>query len=424
MSATTRLDGMLLVEHTFDVPLDHGTPGSPTIRLFAREVVPASAPRESRPMLLYLQGGPGGTSPRPRARDGWIAAALDDGFRVLLLDQRGTGRSALVDLATLPSEAPAAAERLRHFRADAIVRDAEVVRRSLLGDDGRWTLLGQSYGGFLALTYLSLAPEALDGVMITGGVPSLDRPALDVYRATFEEVARKTTRHLERYPQDERTLLDLLAYVRDHEVTLPDGTRLSEAQLRTLGFQLGMADGREALHEALELAFVGEGAERRLPHAFLSRLQGLNPFAGNPIFSVLHEAAYAQGEASAWAAERALAERAAAGAIREPWLTGEMLFRLTFADGASLRPLAAAAELLAARADWPRLYDVEALARNRVPVASIAYAEDMYVPLAFSQETAARVGRMRAWVTNEYEHDGLRKDGARILRRLLAILRE
>ena len=38
------------------------------------------------------QGGPGGGSPRPTSRTGWLGAAVER-YRVLLLDQRGTGRS-------------------------------------------------------------------------------------------------------------------------------------------------------------------------------------------------------------------------------------------------------------------------------------------------------------------------------------------
>jgi dienelactone hydrolase len=49
-------------------------------------------------------------------------------------------------------------------RADSIVADAEVVRKALVPrnattQDGKWSILGQSFGGFCALTYLSHAPQ-------------------------------------------------------------------------------------------------------------------------------------------------------------------------------------------------------------------------------------------------------------------------
>jgi hypothetical protein len=47
----------------------------------------------------------------------------------------------------------------------------------------------------------------------------------------------------------------------------------------------------------------------------------------------------------------------------------------------------------------------------------------MYVERAFSEETAAQVRGLRAWVTSEYEHNGLRADGPRILERLIDLVR-
>ena len=47
----------------------------------------------------------------------------------------------------------------------------------------------------------------------------------------------------------------------------------------------------------------------------------------------------------------------------------------------------------------------------------------MYVERAFSEETAAQIRGLRAWVTNEYEHNGLRADGDRVLGRLIDLVR-
>jgi uncharacterized protein involved in copper resistance len=48
----------------------------------------------------------------------------------------------------------------------------------------------------------------------------------------------------------------------------------------------------------------------------------------------------------------------------------------------------------------------------------------MYVERAFSEETAAQIRGARTWLTNEYEHNGLRADGERILGRLIELARE
>ena len=81
----------------------------------------------------------------------------------------------------------------------------------------------------------------------------------------------------------------------------------------------------------------------------------------------------------------------------------------------ALRPFRAAAEELAARTEWPALYDAARLAANEVPVAAVQYYDDPYVDLDLALDTAGRVGNVQVWVTNEYLHDGLRVHGDQIL---------
>ena len=92
-------------------------------------------------------------------------------------------------------------------------------------------------------------------------------------------------------------------------------------------------------------------------------------------------------------------------------------------DYEALRPLRECAEILAEKADWPRLYDLDVLRANTVPVAAAVYLDDMYVESTYSQETAAFIPGVRAWITNEYEHNALRADGEKVLDRLLGMVR-
>ena len=41
----------------------------------------------------------------------------------------------------------------------------------------------------------------------------------------------------------------------------------------------------------------------------------------------------------------------------------------------------------------------------------------------FSIETAAAIRGLKPWITNEYEHNGLRADGERLLGRLIDLCR-
>jgi pimeloyl-ACP methyl ester carboxylesterase len=402
-----RAAGLVLTEHEFSVPLDHDRPDGARITVFAREV--ADPDGLDRPFLVFLQGGPGSEAPRPvRHPDvpAWLGRALRE-FRVLMLDQRGTGRSTPVG--RLPGRTPGEqAEYLAHFRADAIVRDAEWIRRELGVE--RWSVLGQSFGGFCVTTYLSLAPEGLREAFFTGGLPPLGRHPDDVYRTTYERVLERNRRYYERYPGDRVRVRQLRRRLEAEDVRLPGGDRLTGRRLRQLGHMLGMGPGAERLHYILELPPDSP--------AFLHDVEDAVTFARNPLYAVIHEACYADGCSTRWSAERLLPP-----AYEDPELfTGEHVYPWMFEDYAALVPLREAAELLAER-EWPRLYDPEQLRRNEVPAAAAVYAGDMYVERAFSEETAAQIRGLRAWVTSEYEHDGLRADGERILGRLIDLAR-
>jgi hypothetical protein len=93
-----------------------------------------------------------------------------------------------------------------------------------------------------------------------------------------------------------------------------------------------------------------------------------------------------------------------------------------FDEYAALAPLREAAAILAEH-EWPRLYDEDRLRANEVPAAAAVYTEDPYVERAFSEESAGLVRGLRPWVTSEYDHNGLRADGARILDRLIDLAR-
>ncbi len=421
--STSNIPGLKLRSLWYDLPLDYANPGK-TIRVFAREVV-APQGNPDLPYLVFFQGGPGSGSPRPMGNSGWIKRALKD-YRVLLLDQRGTGLSTPITAQTMAAlgSAEAQAEYLAHFRTDNIVRDAEAIRKILCGDKP-WSILGQSYGGFCSLRYLSAAPHGLREVFITGGVPSITRPTDDVYRNTYPRVIAKNTRYYERYPEDVARVRDIVSYLRTNDVAMPSGGRLTAQRFLQLGLQFGMSDGYEAIHYLLEEAWVQGTIDRELNWNFLVHLEHLQSFDTNPIFSLLHEACYTQRAASNWSAERLISEFPEFSLDRHDRIlfTGEMIYPWMFDTYPKLMPLKGAAEILARKTDWPMLYDPEVLKENKVPVAAAVYYDDMYVPREFSEETAAVVPNMRLWHTNEYEHNGLRADGETVLGKLIAMVR-
>ena len=103
--------------------------------------------------VVFLHGGPGGgTSP-------WHRRFFDpERYRIILLDQRGCGRS------TPHASAPDAA--LRHNTTWHLVADIDLLRRNL-GID-RWQVFGGSWGSALALAYAQTHPEAVTEIVLRG----------------------------------------------------------------------------------------------------------------------------------------------------------------------------------------------------------------------------------------------------------------
>jgi pimeloyl-ACP methyl ester carboxylesterase len=403
-----RTRGLVLTEHEFSVPLDHARPDGEQITVFTREV--ADPDGLDRPFLVFLQGGPGQEGPRPTRHPsgpGWLDRALQD-FRVLMLDQRGTGRSSPIgQLPGMPAQQQA--KYLTHFRADSIVRDAEFIRRELGVD--RWSVLGQSFGGFCVTCYLSIAPEGLREAFVTGGLPPIGRSPDEVYAATYETALDRNRQYYERYPGDRDRVRKLHDHLERANVRLPSGDPLTSRRFRQLGAMLGMSDGAELLHYIVELPVDSS--------AFLHDVEARTSFARNPLYAVIHESSYADGWKTRWSAERLLPGDYATG---PELFTGEHVYSWMFDDYGALAPLKEAADMLA-ELQWPKLYDAAVLAANEVPMAAAIYVNDMYVEREFSEETARAIKGARSWITDEYEHNGLRADGERILGRLIDLAR-
>ena len=200
-----------VTEWFFEVPKNHSNPGDGTIRLFARSGEKISKPADSSkdkkqlPYLLYLQGGPGfGCGP---SFDGMYSTMLDKGYKVLLLDQRGTGMSHTLtaDLLRGVGDSRRQVDYLKLFRADSIVKDAEAVREALTADypaeKKKWSIFGQSFGGFCSVNYLSRFQEGLAEVFTTGGLPPLIKQPDALYEKLCRRMIKRSREYYEKFPE-------------------------------------------------------------------------------------------------------------------------------------------------------------------------------------------------------------------------------
>jgi len=290
--------------------LDHRTNSSERIHVFYREVVLAiheEAGKASRlPVMFYLPPGPGFASPRQGdARDGWMGRALQD-HRVVLIDPRGTGRSAPITVQTLEGRNPKEqAAHIAHFRADSIAEDCEAVRLSLGVDTV--SVLGEGFGGFCALTYLSRHSSSLSALYICGGLPPVRMNIDDVFNRLCQRVITRNQRYIARFPGDVTKVRDIVAHL---ETTggapTPRGGKLTARRFLTLGSMLSGGFGMERMHCLIEDAFVEVQGKQELDYRFLWQAEAAQCFDTSPLHWLLHEAMYCGGRtaASGWAAQR------------------------------------------------------------------------------------------------------------------------
>ncbi|MBO0979183.1 alpha/beta fold hydrolase [Microbacterium sp. SD291] len=391
-----RLLDLTVEEHTLTVPLVWSDPSDTrTIDIFARVVTREGG--EALPYLVFLQGGPGHEAPRPfhaTTAPAWLDEALAR-YRLVLLDQRGTGLSTPVGDADLQRGASAVAEHLTHLRADSIVRDCEAVRTHLGVET--WSVLGQSFGGFTTLAYLSTDAASLDDVFITGGLSTVGRHPDDVYALCYDKMRTASEAYYRRFPEHRDAMRRLVDLADAGGIVLPDGEVVTPSRLRSAGSALGTDDGWQTLWSLLERDPASNAFRHDLMHAM--------PFDGrNPMYFAFHESSYASGQATRWSAERT-----EPADFREDvtLFTGEHIRREWTETVPAFRPWREVA-LELAEFEWPRIYDADAIAASGATGAAAVYVNDVYVPMEFSLETARLLPGVKLWVTSEHEHNGLR----------------
>ncbi|HET6686399.1 MAG TPA: alpha/beta hydrolase [Jiangellaceae bacterium] len=192
---------------TLVVPLDHsgGVPGELPLAVLTADNVDAP-----RGVLLFLTGGPGqpGVPSAARVRAS-LESALDE-YRLVMLDQRGTGANALQcpvlqeQVGTTDFDVPTAdavrdcgdaigADR-RFYSTSDTVADLEMLRMALGVES--WTLDGVSYGSYVAERYLIARPDRVARAVLDSVVPHrldlLDPMLFSAYGRVLREACEAT----------------------------------------------------------------------------------------------------------------------------------------------------------------------------------------------------------------------------------------
>ncbi|KAK4174959.1 Alpha/Beta hydrolase protein [Triangularia setosa] len=440
--------GFHVTELYFEVPENYAHPEDGAMRLFARSIrrhektIPGlSKPTDEpkKPYLVYLEGGPGFGGPEPRGHP-VTNRALDAGYTVLYIDYRGTGMSNPIHTNLVLNQGGVSlqVEYLKLFRADSIVRDLEAIRLCLTEswepEYQTWSIFGQSFGGFVCLSYLSKYPQGLREVFMTGGLAPVKRQPLQVYSALYKKVIERNNAYYAKYPEDEENVFRIARYLTMDEegIPLPGGGTFTVHRLLGLGMAFGCHGGLDAVHNLILRLISDLDQFNTFTIPTLMAFEREVPFDTNPVYAILHESIYcSKGVASNWAALQAARQFDEFFNWIEPeylcislplqgkhklYFSGEMVFPCFFDTYPTLRSLKPAAEALAKNSDWAEdLYDEEQLRRNEVPVYAVSYIDDMYVDIEAARETAALVKGIKVHETNQLHHNAVRAKGDEVL---------
>lgn len=148
------------------VPLNYDDLAGRQINIFYR-LMPSHGSTNSalnKPVLVVMNGGPGSPSSSYRALNHNYQnsneldafSKLGKYFRILAVDQRGTGQSMPLDL-----DSPKLSQKIiaRYFDADEHARDHAEVIAAVIPKNEKFFILARSYGGLIGFQYLTLEGE-------------------------------------------------------------------------------------------------------------------------------------------------------------------------------------------------------------------------------------------------------------------------
>ena len=368
---------------TLSVPLDHAGRVAGRLDLQVAVGDDAKAPRG---VLVLLTGGPGQPGVPFVARLSRLLAQLE-GYRLVMLDQRGTGGGALQcpalqtamgtsDLRPPPADAvrdcgEAIGSKRRFFSTADTVEDLESLREALGVD--KLTLDGVSYGTFVAERYALAHPDRVGRLVLDSVVPHDDALMLAV------ENMQATARVLRAACREQRCASDPAQDLASVVRSRGDGPEILDTLVT-----LSIVDPRfthvpEVLHDARE------GRPDGLDRLIAGVRQGSGATAGE-LSQGLHASTLCAdtpapwGDASAPVAGRAAALRRAAGQLSEREL---FPFDRGTATGNGVAQTCLA---------WPPTPPPPAPPPNAklpaVPVLLLAGDRDLSTPLAWAEQEA------------------------------------
>ncbi len=231
---------------------------------------------KSETPVVFFNGGPSQSSHIPFGQ--FQTNAKSSLVPIIYIDQRGTGCSSPYP----DTQDKDFLSRMQNYGSRSIVKDAEALRSHLLGQQKKWKVFGQSYGGFIAHRYLEIAPEGIAVIYAHGNSLMADWRLFYKYRLLSQK--RITENYFAKAPKDRDLIINLKKQIPDTQCFENTsikicGAAVIDATVLLLGFPSSWAD----LHGSLKSLLNSDGViiQNRLKNFVQNFI--FNAFSYNPV---------------------------------------------------------------------------------------------------------------------------------------------
>ena len=368
------------------VPEDWDHPEGPSIDVafFYGKSTTITLPSGVKPRrdIAFFNGGPASSSHGAFFLRQW---ELKLPLRFVFIDQRGTGCSTPYPNA----DSTASIDRIRFYTSRSIIKDAEAIRKKILGQDATWSIFGQSFGSLIVHRYLEEAPQNLDAAYAHGFAAVSDPKTFVVER--LRATGRNAEAYFKQYPDDAALVDAIRAQIQsDFCIKSAQQKLCGPAMLDGAAFLLGFADQWSHLHEQLGKMLDSTGAlqlDILQNYVLENDLDGSDTAVASWVISLTEITAGLDDKSSC---EAGMNQLESEGLSPKSWRFNEcrLLSALTF-DGINADPSLSQFSIDPLRID---VIENQLTKFPKLPLYLYAGQKDSLVPAATFKEEAAALG--------------------------------
>lgn len=249
------------VQSYISVPEDYENPSGRQIQIFYYHNIKTNGGTP----VVFFNGGPGSNS--HYSVETFEEQNKKKKLSLVIFDQRGTGCSS-----NYPTESSAETyRRLQYYGSTEIVKDAEMIRKALIGENSKWKVFGQSYGGYIVHRYVALYPQSITAAYSHGMALPKNSSMRMYYRLLSQK--RIVQLYFDKFPADRARWTQMRSMVADNMCfTDGDNEVCGNAILDSAAGIIGFRSNWDGFHTLINAVDLNNPQEfRRWMQSFVNK---------------------------------------------------------------------------------------------------------------------------------------------------------